>query len=93
MSKPNPRDQINKASWTLMEGIKDAVTTNITTAARQVQLDIKGDVLARLLMIVNASVEEGYHRGSRVFTKAIENALRDAAMPPLEASPKKKSTG
>ena len=90
MSKPNPRTQIDKASWTLMEGMKDAVSQNITAAARQAKLEIGGDVLPRLLTIINASIEEGYHRGNRVFSKAVDNALKDAALPPIEAPAKKK---
>lgn len=91
MSK-KPREQIDKAAWTLMEGIKDAVSQNVAMASTQGQFELKGDQLQRLLMILNASVEEGYHRGGRVFSRAVETALKDASLPPLgEPTPQKKS--
>lgn len=88
MSK-NPRDQIDKASWLLTEGIKDAVSANIMAAAPK--LEIKGEALNRLLSIVGASIEEGYHRGHRVFGKSVDKALEEATLPPLEKVSKKKS--
>jgi len=84
----NPRDQINKASWTLVEGIKDAVSSNLLTATTTKRVDIKPEVLERLLAIVNASIDEGFHRGSRTFGKVVDTALSAAALPPLA---KKKS--
>lgn len=75
MSTQNPRDLISKASWTLMEGIKDAVAANIRQAATTAQLAIKGPDMEKLLMLAAASVEEGYHRGARVFNRTIDNAL------------------
>lgn len=88
MSK-TPRDQIDKASWNLMESIKDAVTANVVAAAPG--LDVKGDALQKLLTIAGASVEEGFHRAHRTFSKTVEKALTEAAMPPLDTHAKKNS--
>lgn len=71
----NPRDQINKAAWTLFEGVKDTVETNLTLASRAGQIEIKGDALAKLLLVVKSSIEEGYHKGYRSFTRISEEAL------------------
>jgi hypothetical protein len=88
----NPNDKINKASWTLMEGIKDAVTANLMTAFSQKTIDIKPEEFAKLLTIINASVEEGYHRASRVFDKTVESILKDvASLSSLNYQTKKKS--
>lgn len=92
MSKSNPRDQIDKASFTLVEGIKDAVAANIASASQQSQLNIDKETLPRLLAVINASIEEGYHRGNRVFMRTVESALGDAALPPLSAAPAKKKS-
>lgn len=92
MSK-NPRDQIDKASWMLLESIRDAVVANVTAASSRGQIDVKGNALARLLTIINASTEEGYHRASQTFSKAVDKALVDAALPPLEAFDSKKKSG
>ena len=89
MSK-NPRDQINKASWTLMEGIKDALSANLTAAVSQKTVDIKPEEFAKLLTIVNASVEQGYHRAARTFDKVVDVALTQAEMHPLGPQPTKK---
>lgn len=80
MSK-SPRDQIDKASWSLMESIKDAVTANVVSSSSQ--LDVKGLPLQTLLTIVGASVEEGYHRAHKTYLKSVDKALTEASMPVL----------
>ena len=76
----------------LMNAAKDAVTTNIMTAVRTSKVDVKPEQLSTLLLIVNASVEEGYQRGFRFFSHVVNTALTeavtDATMPALT---KKKS--
>jgi hypothetical protein len=83
MNKKSPAEQINLASMNLMTSAKDAVTTNIMTAVRAKQVDVKHEQLEKLLLIVNASVEEGYQRGFRFFTHVVNTALADAVLPPL----------
>lgn len=92
MSK-NSSDRVNKAAWTLVEGIKDAVSANIATAARTGEVNIRPADLPRLLAIVSASIEEGYHKGSKVFDRVVNDAVSQAAMPPLQSQTKKKSAG
>ena len=91
MSKQNPRDQVAKAAWNLFEGVKDTVQANLLAASSNGQLDIKGDTLARLMLVVNASIEEGYHRGNKAFGKAIDHVVASVAAPPLFPRPTKKS--
>ena len=91
MSKQNPRDQVDKAAWTLMESIKDSVSANLAAASSRGQLDVKGETLARLLTLVNASIEEGFHKGNRVFGRVVDQALKDAALPALGTVTKKKT--
>jgi len=85
MAEKNSRDMLNKASWTLMEVIRDAVTTNVTTAARNKQLAIDPKELPKLLTILGASVEEGYHRGAKGFSRTVDAAV--AAEPPAKKNP------
>lgn len=92
MSKHNPSDQIDKAAWTLAEGIKDALSANLVAASSRGQLNVKGDVLATLLALVDASVQEGYHRGTKTFMKSVEKALEQTASVVSEP-PTKKKTG
>ena len=94
MSSKNPTDQISKAAKTMTDGIKDAVNANVATAVRTKQVEVKPEHMARLLAIIEASIDEGYHKGSKVFDRVVTATVASVAMPPLAASPptKKKST-
>ncbi len=92
MSK-NSNTRVNKAVWTLVEGIKDATSANITTAVRTGEVSIKPADMPKLLAIVAASIEEGYHKGSKVFGRVVDDVIVQAEMPSLQAPTKKKSAG
>jgi len=92
MSK-NSNTRVNKAVWTLVEGIKDATAANITTAVRTGEVSIKPADMPKLLAIVAASIEEGYHKGSKVFGRVVDDVIVQAEMPSLQAPTKKKSAG
>lgn len=89
MSNQKPKDKIEKASWMLLNAAKDAVTNNVTLAVRQKQLKIENDELAKLLMVIDASLQEGFQRSHKVFCREVDAALLAAEMPPLA---KKKTT-
>lgn len=74
-----PRDKISKSSWTLLEGIKDAVANNVTNAIRSGQLKVEAGQIEKLLAIISASADEGYHRGHKTFMRVSEVALTEAA--------------
>lgn len=82
-----PNDKIRKSSWTLHESVKDALVINITNAVMAGQLKIEQAVLEKLLVLMAASADEGYHKGIRAFNKtvdvSIEEAKLDAEMPSL----------
>ena len=84
MSNQNPNEQINKASWTIMESIKDSVQTTVSAAARN-NFKIEPLELAKLLTIIGAAVEEGFHRSARTFSRTVEGilnaAVEEASMP------------
>lgn len=88
-----PQDKINKAAWSLVEELKAVVSLNIAIAARQSQIDVKGESLQKLLSIVNASIEEGYTRNSRTFSKTVDAVLAEEALPELQAHSSKKKSG
>ena len=89
MSGKNSIDQIIKASHGLSEGIKNTVQVNVTVAAKSGQLEITPAAFQKLQALIQASVEEGFHKGHRIFTKQVEEAL--ASSSPDAAKPKKKS--
>lgn len=80
MGEKNPRDMLSKASWTLMEVMKDAASTNLTTALRTGQLNVDSREVAKLLTIVGASIEEGYHKGHKSFAKTVEAAINEVSV-------------
>lgn len=74
-----PRDKISKSSWTMLEGIKDAISSNVTNAIRSGQLRIEAVQVEKLLAVINSSADEGYHRSHKMFMKTIEVCLADVA--------------
>lgn len=68
-------DKIGKSSWVLLEGIKDSVNNNVHTAVKSGQLKVDAKVLPLLLTLLNASMEEGYHKGYKTFMKAATVAI------------------
>lgn len=74
-----PRDKISKSSWTLHEGVKDTVASNLVNAIRSGQLKIEAASVEKLLAVINASADEGYHRGHKIFMKMSDEALGQEA--------------
>lgn len=70
-----PKDKINKHAWTLIEGAIDNLQADIMSATNNGQLKIDKSSLPFLLNLVKSSVESGYHRGNRVFDRAVQNTL------------------
>lgn len=74
-----PQDKISKSSWTLLEVVKDTVSINVTNALRSGQLKIEAAQIEKLLTIIAASADEGYHRGHKSFMKTVEASLAETA--------------
>lgn len=85
----HPRDKVNKASWTLLQSVKDTVSQNLVQAARQGHFKIENAEMQKLMTLVSASVEEGYHKAMKSFMKEVDGALVQESMPSLETSKKK----
>jgi dihydroxyacetone kinase-like predicted kinase len=81
------RDQISKASWTLVESIKDSVSSNVVAASQTGQIDLKNLNLDRLLTIINASIEAGHQRATKAFLQEVDKVV---AAVPLAPPAKKK---
>jgi len=86
MNKMNPRDQINKATWVVVESIRDAVANNIVQASQSGQVDIKGVQLEHLIAIINGSIDSGFQRCSKNFLREVDKVIDD-----VETTKKKKS--
>jgi len=87
-----PRDKIGKTSWTLHESVKDTVAQNLVNAIRGGQLKIEAASVEKLLSLIAASADEGYHRGHKNFMNSvntcISEAVSEAELPPLTAKKK-----
>lgn len=71
MNDSNPKDRVSKAAWTLVQGIKDVSCANVVAAVRSGKIDVKPEHLEKLLAMISASIDEGYHKGTRVFERAV----------------------
>jgi hypothetical protein len=71
-------EKVSRSSWTLFENVKDVVSQNIATAAKQGHVTIDAKSLDKLITIVAASLDEGYHRGHKAFITAVENAVQES---------------
>lgn len=80
MAAKNLNDAVAKASMMLLETMKDVVATNVVTAMRNKQVDIKPEQAQTLLTIIAASLEEGYSRGMRGFTKTVDQLLSETTV-------------
>lgn len=80
-----PHDTIIQATQSMLESAKDAATTNIVSACRSGQLKIESAEVQKLLLVVGASIEEGFNRPSRAFSRAVVTALANATPASLDA--------
>lgn len=67
------RDKISKFSWTLLEVVKDNVVNNVMTACRDGSIKLEQAQLERLISVITASVDAGYHRGIPQFIKNVDS--------------------
>ncbi len=89
-----PQDKIGKTSWTLHESVKDSISKTLVDAIRSSQLKIEAASVERLLAVIDAAADAGYHQGYKNFMKVVKSAVSeatdDALMPDLKASSQKK---
>lgn len=86
----HPNDKINKASWNLLEGARDAVVKNVSIAVRDGKIKVESSSLPQLLSLISASINEGYHNGYNVFNRELAAAMKAASVPPATPPSTKK---
>jgi len=74
-----PKDKIGKASWNHFEASRDSVIKNIVDAIRDGKIKVEASTVPQLLSLIGASLEEGYHKGYRIFEREVVAALGTAA--------------
>lgn len=87
------RDKVGKLTLGLLDSSKDSVEANLVAALRGGQLKVEATQVPTLLMIVKASIDEGFHKGYRSYLKSIDvvvaDAIADSKDIPEKASKKK----
>ena len=73
-----PRSKIEKSSWMLHESVKDSISQEIMNGVKSGQLKIESASIEKLLMIIGASADAGYHKAIRAFGKTVETSLNEA---------------
>jgi hypothetical protein len=71
----HPKDNISKAALLLTDSTKDVIKLNLVSAMKSKIIDVDQNVLQQLFVIIDASIDEGYHRGARTFDKSVEASL------------------
>ena len=87
------KDKISKASWNHFAGAKDTTLKNITIAVQNGNLKVDADVLPQLLSLIGNSLDEGYHRGHRVFDREISSIVSQGDQKGSIVPAKKKLNG
>jgi hypothetical protein len=92
------KDKISKASHNHFASAKDVVLRNVTVAAQNGSLNVDKDVLPQLLSLISTSLDEGYHKGHRVFEREVSASLPknldpDASLKTIVVQSKKKLIG
>lgn len=91
------KDKISKASHNHFVSAKDVVLRNVIVATQN-GLNIDKDVLPQLLSLISTSLDEGYHKGHRVFEREVSASLpknldSDAGLKTIVVQSKKKLIG
>jgi len=81
------KDKISKNTWQLFEAAKDVVKANIVNAVKSKQVMVEAASVQTLLLLIDASLDEGFHRGHNVFTRSVGAVLAEVVKPPVPPKP------
>lgn len=73
----NPRDRINRASFSVVEGTKRYVSATLQELVRTGRLKIDRRELPGLVYVVHAAIDAGYQEGHVDFMKSVDSALNE----------------
>lgn len=71
----SPKDKIAKASWMLMEVMKDLTITTLAQAVQEGKLKLDQSQHGYLQSLLKQTIEAGYNRAFPSFAKTIDEAL------------------
>lgn len=74
------RDKIGKLAMGLFDGSRDSAEANLVAALRGGQLKVEASQVPALLMIVKASIDEGFHKGYKAFLRSVDTVIAEATV-------------
>lgn len=80
-------ESIEKSSWLLHQSVKDSLVKNVVASVKGKKINIDENTLEKLLSLLDASADEGYHRGHKLFINTVKstfNNLLDLEKPPIQ---------
>lgn len=83
------KDKIAKATWTLLEGMKDQVRSDLIASVQSGLVKVEKDQIERLVHIVTTSMDAGYHKAFRTFDRVVTKAIEEIPVTTPEPSTKK----
>lgn len=84
-----PKDKISKAEWNHFQGACDSVVKNISAAIRDGKLKVDASSTQQLIGLITASLEQGFHAGSNVFSREVVTVLSEVEKTTTEQCKKK----
>lgn len=67
--------QLSKSAWRFIEQAKTNAAQNIVLAASKNEIRIEKSELPKLLALVNASIDQGYHQISKSFEDDVKKSF------------------
>lgn len=74
-----PNNSLDKASWELVEILKETTKKNLVAAVNTEQLKISQDVLPKLFTLLDSSVAEAYNKSYKNFSNKFEKISKQVA--------------
>jgi hypothetical protein len=73
----SPKEKLNRASWTLLQSIRDYTLTTIATAIQSGKFKLDQTQAKQLQDLLSISLEAGYHRAAPGFIREVDGAIEE----------------
>jgi hypothetical protein len=70
---------LDKASWELVEVLKDTAKKNLLNAVKNDQLKLDQEILPKLFTLIDSSMSEGYNKSYKAFSTKFLKVSKDLA--------------
>lgn len=73
----SPKEKLNRASWTLLQTIRDYTLSTVATAIQSGKIKVDQTQAKQLQDLLSVTLEAGYHRGAVGFLREIDSAIEE----------------